>query len=106
MKALRFLLITASVLSIQLHTVQAQSLGVKNYKLTINGTSSLHDWESTVDNLEAKGSFVISDNQLSDIRDIVVKIPVKAIKSTKGKIMDNKTWEAFDYEKNPVIIFA
>lgn len=106
MKAPRILLITAWILSLQLYAVQAQVLGLKNYKLTIKGTSSLHDWESTVDKLEAKGSFVISNNKLSDIRDVVVKIPVKAIKSTKGKIMDNKTWEAFDHESNPVITFA
>jgi polyisoprenoid-binding protein YceI len=89
-----------------MHAVQAQVLALRSYKLTISGTSSLHDFESTVENLEAKGSFVITNDQLSDIRDVAVRIPVKAIKSTKGKLMDNKTWEAFDHEKNPVITFA
>lgn len=106
MKAMKVLLVTVWVLAIQLQTVQGQMFSVKSYKVSVKGTSSLHDWESTVDKLEAKGSFTITDNALSDIRDVVVKIPVKAIKSPKGKMMDNKTWEAFNYEKNPIIAFA
>jgi polyisoprenoid-binding protein YceI len=106
MKPIKFLLIAVSVLAIQFQAVRAQVFSVKSYKVTVKGTSSLHDWESTVDKLEAKGSFTITNNALSDIRDVVVKIPVKAIKSPKGKMMDNKTWEAFNYEKNPTIVFA
>jgi polyisoprenoid-binding protein YceI len=106
MKARRIFLITTWAITLLFSTVNAQVFSLKNYKLTISGTSSLHDFESTVENLEAKGSFVITGDQLSDIRDVVVKIPVKSIKSTKGKIMDNKTWEAFDYGKNPLITFT
>lgn len=106
MKAIKVLLLTVWVITLQLHTVQAQLFSVKTYKLTVKGTSSLHDWESTVNKVEAKGSFVISNEELTDIRDVVVKVPVKAIKSTKGKLMDHKTWEAFDHEKNPVITFT
>lgn len=106
MKAIKVLLITFAVLAIQLHTVRAQVFTVKTHKLTVKGTSSLHDWESTVDKLEAKGSFAIVNDALSDIDDVVIRIPVKAIKSTKGKIMDNKTWEAFNYEKHPTIAFT
>ena len=106
MKPIKLLLIAVSLLAIQLQAVRAQMFSLKSYKVSVKGTSSLHDWESTVDKLEAKGSFSISDNALSDIRGVVVKIPVKAIKSPKGKMMDNKTWEAFNYEKNPIIAFA
>lgn len=106
MKPIKLLLIAVSVLAIQFQDACAQTFSVKSYKISVKGTSSLHDWESTIDNLEAKGTFTITDKALSDIRDVVVKIPVKAIKSTKGKMMDNKTWEAFNYEKNPVIAFA
>jgi polyisoprenoid-binding protein YceI len=106
MKAIRVLLITVWAIALQFNTVEAQVFSVKSYKLTVSGTSSLHDWESTVDNLEVKGAFTADKGALTDVRDVVVKIPVKAIKSTKGKIMDNKTWEAFDYEKNPTITFV
>ncbi len=106
MKPIKLLLVTVSVLAIALTAVQGQVFSVKSYKLSIQGTSSLHDWESTVEKVEVKGFYQVTNNTLSSIRDVVVKIPVKAIKSPKGKIMDNKTWEAFNYEKNPTITFV
>jgi polyisoprenoid-binding protein YceI len=106
MKATKVLLLTAWLLALQLTTLHAQSFAVKTYKLTVKGTSSLHDWESSVEKLEARGSFVLGNSTLTDVRDVTVTIPVKAIKSTKGKLMDNKTWEAFNYEKHPEIIFV
>ena len=107
MKATKnLLLITVWALALQFSYVQAQTFGVKSYQLKVSGTSSLHDWESTVGKLDAKGSFVVTNNTLTDIKDVTVKIPVTAIKSTKGKTMDNKTYEAFKHEKNPNIVFA
>ena len=106
MKAIKVVFLTVLVLAIQLHAVHGQIFSVKTYKLNVKGTSSIHDWESSVADLDAKGSFILISSSLSDIRDVVVKIPVKAIKSTKGKMMDNKTWEAFNYEKNPTITFT
>ncbi len=106
MKAIRVLLIIVWAIALQFNTVEAQVFSVRNYKLTVSGTSSLHDWESSVEKLEAKGSYTIEKGSLTDIRDVVVTIPVKAIKSEKGKVMDNKTWEAFNYEKYPSITFA
>lgn len=105
MKTMKVLLITAWCLAF-LHTVQGQIFSARTYQLTVTGTSSLHEWESSVDKLEAKGWLELTDNTLTEIRDVVVKIPVKAIKSTKGKIMDSKTWETFNFEKNPNITFT
>jgi polyisoprenoid-binding protein YceI len=77
----------------------------KEGKMTISGTSSLHDWVSDVTQLEWSGTVVFVNNDLSGIKNAVVKIPVKSIKSTKGRIMDSKTYEAFNAEKNPYITF-
>ena len=106
MKAMKVLLIAVWVFAIQLHAAKAQMFSVKSHKVSVKGTSSLHDWESSVDKIEARGSFALSGDALSIIKDVVVKITVKAIKSTKGKMMDNKTWEAFNHEKNPTINFT
>ena len=38
------------------------------------------------------------------IQSLVVRVPVKSIKSGKG-LMDSKTYDAFDSEKNPLITF-
>lgn len=76
---------------------------IKEYKLTVQGSSTLHDWESDVTQTEAKATITLQDKKLTEIKDVTVKIPVTSIKSTKGKIMDNKTWEAFNSDKNPNI---
>jgi polyisoprenoid-binding protein YceI len=77
--------------------------GSKQSKMSVQGTSSLHEWESDVTQVEWKGTVTVQGNQLVEIKDVHVKIPVTGIKSTKGRIMDNKTYEAFNSDKNPNI---
>jgi polyisoprenoid-binding protein YceI len=86
-------------------TAQAQDFVLKAAKASIQGTSSLHDWESTISQLDCKITFAIENNVLKTIKSAEVSIPVVGIKSTKGKMMDNKTYDAFLYEKNPTITF-
>lgn len=84
--------------------VKAQSsYTVKHNKVSVLGTSTIHDWESEVTQVECTGSMDVQKNQLADIKDVNVKIPVTSIKSTKGRIMDSKTYEAFNHEKFPFI---
>lgn len=78
---------------------------LKTAKMTVDGTSSLHDWTSDVTKVEWVGSFLVSENKVKEVKNVQVKIAVTSIQSTKGKIMDNKTYEAFKYEKNPTIIY-
>ena len=106
MKTRHLLNITVLLLFIQVNYLAAQPITTKINKATVTGTSSLHDWESTIQKIECTGNFTLANNTLSDIKGIVVKIPVTGIESTKGKMMDNKTYEAFDHEKNPTIIFT
>ncbi|MCK6617802.1 MAG: YceI family protein [Cyclobacteriaceae bacterium] len=73
--------------------------------MTIEGTSTLHDWISDVTKLEFAGNFVTDGVKVREVKDVTVKIPVESIRSTKGKLMDNKTWEAFKYDKYPTITY-
>lgn len=84
----------------------SQSPLVKANKMTVQGSSTIHDWESEITKADLKGEFVVSDNQLKEVKNVVVKIPVESIKSTKGKMMDSKTYDAFNSSKNPYIIYA
>jgi polyisoprenoid-binding protein YceI len=68
--------------------------------MTIFGTSSLHDFQSKV--TQATGELVINGSKQA--QSMVVEIPVKGIKSNE-KLMDKKTYEAFDADKNPTITF-
>lgn len=79
---------------------------LKSVKAVIKGSSSLHDWESAITQMEGKGSFETKDDALVAIKDVVIKIAVKGIKSTEGKKMDNKTYETFKADNNPYITYT
>lgn len=68
-------------------------------KLLIQGTSTIHDWESVIDMYSITGN--IQGESLTDLN-VVVKS--KSIKSGKS-IMDDKTYDALKAEKFPEIIF-
>ncbi|MCB0664731.1 MAG: YceI family protein [Saprospiraceae bacterium] len=74
-------------------------------QMTISGTSSLHDWESTVEQIEGTATFVMQGTEIEDIKGLVVTIPVKSIKSGKS-IMDGKTYKALLEDKYPNITFS
>src|SRR5688572_13193468 len=96
---IQLLVVTVAILLLHAFSLQGQSFKLRSYDITVQGTSTLHEWESTIEKAEVKGSYIVEKNSLTDVKDIVVKIPVTSIKSTKGKTMDNKTYEAFNYEK-------
>jgi polyisoprenoid-binding protein YceI len=106
MKARQLLIVMVSILFFQVNNLSAQSFKIKSFKMTVKGTSTMHDWESNVEKADCKTSYTIDGNRLTDIKEAVIKIPVTSIKSTKGKMMDNKTYEAFNSEKYPSVIFT
>jgi polyisoprenoid-binding protein YceI len=92
------------LLGFMLFSIQATSQ--TNYtfqsgKMTISGTSTLHDWTSDVTEINFKGMVQAGDETLASIKKVQVSIPVEGIKSTKGKTMDKKTWEALESEEHP-----
>ena len=84
------------------NAVQAQSLKLnqKTFNMSINGTTNVHNFESKV--TTASGELVINGEK--KVQSFMVEIPVKGIKSNE-KLMDTKTYEAFDADKNPKILF-
>lgn len=100
------LVITAALFLVFNNIAFGQLVKVKANSMTVQGSSSLHDWESQITKAEWKGLFQIENLALVDVKNVEVKIPVESIKSTKGKIMDSKTYDAFDAKKHPFIIFS
>jgi polyisoprenoid-binding protein YceI len=98
----RAILTIALLLVFGLVSAQSPYLA-KHLKLTVSGSSTLHEWESEVTKVAWTGTLNISGSTLLEVKDVLVKMPVTGIKSTKGKIMDSKTHEAFNYEKYPTI---
>ena len=78
---------------------------VSNFSLVIKGTSNLHDWQSTANEVRANGAMVIDASGLKSISTLYVEVPVKTIKSTKGSIMDNKTYDALNANSFPNIAY-
>lgn len=78
---------------------------LKNSKISILGTSNIHDWESAATQVKAEGKMLLEDNLLKSIPELKVTIAVEGIKSTKGSTMDKKTYKALLSETNPNIIF-
>jgi polyisoprenoid-binding protein YceI len=86
--------------------VQAQTpYHIKSEKITVAGSSSLHDWVSDVTKVEWSGSLKLTDGKLMEVVSVRVKIPVTSIKSDNGRIMDGKTYDAFNSEKYPTITY-
>lgn len=87
-------------------TLHAQSVHqVKSFKMSVAGTSTLHDWESTVNKVTAKAEIASSNGAIQSIKGLNVEVDAKSITSTKGKVMDNKTWEALKADKHPKITY-
>ena len=76
-----------------------------DFTMTIAGTSSLHDWESTVEKLEGVVNLSFGEDGTITINECTVKAHAASIKSTKGSIMDKKTHKALKTDEFAFITF-
>lgn len=97
-----FMILLAGIIFTPVSFVNAQSQkpGSFSSSIIISGTSNLHDWDTKID--QVGGEFTL--NSAKQIQSLVVKIPVVSIKSG-DKLMDRKTYETINADKNPTIIF-
>ena len=105
-KPLNKAVITFLLISFPLYIQAQDNFVLKSVKATVQGTSTFHDWESEITKILFKGSLQSDGKILKTIKNVEVKVPVESIKSKEGRIMDNKTYNAFKYEKNPFIIYT
>lgn len=106
MRARIYIITTLAILVSFTGSVLAQTAyTLKSATANVQGTSSLHDWESAITQLTWKGNLTADAQKVTAVKEAEVVIKVASIQSTKGKMMDNKTWEAFNYEKYPTIQF-
>lgn len=85
--------------------LQAQMYELQSFEMTIAGTSTLHDWVSSVTKVNSNVQVQWKDGRLATIDQLIIQIPVESIVSTKGRIMDNKTYEALKSEEHPSLRF-
>ncbi|WP_250434301.1 YceI family protein [Hanstruepera flava] len=82
----------------------AQEFNLNNTKssMSIFGTSSLHDWEETVE--EQSGNIELNNNGEINISNLNVSIVAESIKSGKSA-MDKNTYKALDTKNHKTITF-
>lgn len=88
-------------------TLQAQNqytLG-SDHKITINGSSNVHDWEETAQTATGDAQVTWNTDGTFAIKSFNLKVSVKSIKSDKGSVMDNKTYDALKADEHPYITF-
>lgn len=97
-----FMILFISVIFSVTSNVTAQNYNIIPSAASINvhGTSNVHDWDMK----PTKVTGDIGINGSKQINSITIKIEVKTLKSGNG-IMDGKTYDAFEYKKNPYIVF-
>ena len=99
-------LLVAVFIMILAATANAQkSYILSSSKMSVEGTSSLHDWTSDVVKMDWSGKILVDGTSVKAISEVTVNIAVTDIKSSKGGMMDDKTYEAFKSEQNPTITF-
>jgi len=80
-------------------------VGGSDLNLTISGTSNVHDWEETVGKLTGQAKISWNADGSFTLQYLDFSIDVQSIKSTKGGMMDDKTYDALKEEANPTITF-
>jgi polyisoprenoid-binding protein YceI len=75
-------------------------------KVTIAGTSTLHDWKSEVNKVWGNATIDMNDGALTAITKLTVDMDVNSIKSEHGNMMDNNTHNALKGKDFPRISFV
>lgn len=76
----------------------------KASEMTIDGTSSIHDWTSVVETIEGSVKIESDGGVIISLTDLNISVPVKSIKSGKNG-MDKNTYKAMKETQNPNILF-
>lgn len=90
-------------------SVKAQSFFTLDNELStviIKGTSSLHDWETIAESINATLTSVLNEDEaIKEINELEFTTDVESLESGK-KAMNKKIYSAFDSKKYPNITFT
>lgn len=108
MKKVNFKYLIFSLLLLNIQAISTASspfyLDKTTSKITILGTSSVHDWEIKVSDFNCDAAIQLDENKQASVSDVHVVCEVKNIESD-NRIMTNKTYKALDGDKHPQIQF-
>jgi len=86
--------------------VYGQQLKVneQNTQLSIDGTSTVHDWTIEAEEFDGTADVKIENNALQAINSLSFNVQVKSLKSGKSA-MDDNTYEALKEDDHPIITY-
>ena len=76
----------------------------KDSKISIAGTSTLHDWTMDTRTVKGEADIDVSENEILSIKEIKVEIPLESLKSGNSK-MDKNAHEALKSGQHKNIYF-
>jgi polyisoprenoid-binding protein YceI len=100
-----FCILLANTIGLTLAGQQSVKLIPAESRITIKGTSNLHDWEENVGNFNVSLSLKIINSEIQGIENVRLVCKSNSIASEYA-IMTNKTMEALKTDKYPDIVFT
>ena len=85
-------------------SAQEQPLVLAESKVTVFGTSNIHDWDVVAKSMSGKASFEVAGNQLKDIKTLSISVESESLKSGKSG-MDKNTYKALKTDKFKTITY-
>jgi polyisoprenoid-binding protein YceI len=103
-KTMKKLILILLVFSLPFAQAQNFKLNPGSTELTIDGTSSIHDWTITAEQFTGNAEIVLEGTNIGDIKSLSFSVPVKSLKSGKSS-MDDNTYEALKAKDHPTISY-
>jgi polyisoprenoid-binding protein YceI len=101
------ILIPGFILFMIMNNVMAQDVySLSAHVTTINGTSNLHNWHSTVEKISGKGEVKPGADKSLSLEAFNIVVQVNSIKGDGGSGMDGKTFKALKADKFHEITFV
>ncbi len=82
------------------------TLAADQSTIRIEGTSNIHDWVSEVTKMTSQADISFGEDGSINVKALEVNIPVTGVKSSKGAIMNKKTYKALKSDKFPNIKYS
>jgi len=101
-KQLKFILIGLFLFTTTNFIAQESKLNLAESKLTVFGTSNLHDWDIVAKAMAGKAIFILESNVLIDIKSLDFSVESEQLLSGKSG-MDSNTFKALNSKKYKTI---
>ncbi len=84
--------------------MQAEKFSSKSCKMSVSGTSTLHDWSCPASRVSSNADITVNAGEIQAVNSLWLEVDVKSIKSEK-EAMDEKIYEALKADAHQKITF-